>query len=192
MPPPGFALEQALTMRDFGTLRMLLKKGTDPNIPYDGYYPLHTASAFNDKEMVELLLDNGAEINACTWNNETSLELAFMFGRLETVELLLARGADTSVLNAVFILKMCSSDNNYPPLLRMLFSMRPKPPVHDWFHPRTIAILRCPDLWRRLREWVRFRSIALFWLGQAAETQGRAPNGRLFLESLHVVHGLFE
>lgn len=72
---------------------------TDPNQinakePYAGLYPLHYAVSSNRKEMVILLIDKGADINAHSSDGSTSLHVASVFGYKEIVELLIIKDAE--------------------------------------------------------------------------------------------------
>ncbi|CAH1419491.1 unnamed protein product [Lactuca virosa] len=72
-------------------------KGTnDPltNEALDGCSLLHLASQTADCTMVELLLQHGANINACDSKGQTPLHHGIMRGRLAIVKLLLTRGGD--------------------------------------------------------------------------------------------------
>ncbi len=63
------------------------------------FFPLFLACQYNHLEIVKLLLDNGAEIEAKIWDRKTSLHLACEFGHLEIVKLLLDRGANIEAKN---------------------------------------------------------------------------------------------
>ncbi len=65
-----------------------------------GATPLHTAALGGDAEVVKLLLDHGAEINARDQESgATPLSYAASLGRAEVVDLLLTRGADATLKN---------------------------------------------------------------------------------------------
>ena len=97
-------------------VRVLLGAGADPNRGRDasGETPLHHALATNESDrsaLVKLLLDHGADPNARTkpgivsfnfWRDartrgETPLHRAAAFSPAETIELLLAAGADRTI-----------------------------------------------------------------------------------------------
>ena len=63
----------------------------------DGVYlpqaPIHIAISHNDPEMVQILLDNGADINRKDGDKHTPLHLASKFGFLEMAEFLIGRHA---------------------------------------------------------------------------------------------------
>ena len=62
-----------------------------------GETPLQLAARYSHNEIVELLIDNGADVNAKDVNGNTPLHLAALFGRKEVVELLIANGAAVNV-----------------------------------------------------------------------------------------------
>jgi ankyrin repeat protein len=64
-----------------------------------GSTALHWAAGKGRKEIVELLLANGADVNAKNKDGETPLYLAARDGRMDAVELLLTKGADVNAKN---------------------------------------------------------------------------------------------
>ena len=54
---------------------------------------MHRAVTFGQKEIAELLIDKGADVNASS-GGETPLHEAALFGHKEIVELLIGKGAD--------------------------------------------------------------------------------------------------
>jgi uncharacterized protein len=65
--------------------------------PDDTYTSLHVAAAGKSREMVELLLDKGAYVDAKGENGATPLAAATCFGTKDIVALLLQKGADINV-----------------------------------------------------------------------------------------------
>jgi hypothetical protein len=61
-----------------------------------GEMPLHLAAERGYKDIAEVLLDNGAEINAKNLLGRTPLHIAARYGQKAVLELLLVRGADAS------------------------------------------------------------------------------------------------
>lgn len=59
-------------------------------------YPLHAAAGSGNAEVVQMLLDAGAEVNARSQRNNTALHVAAGRGHSEVVALLLAHGADVN------------------------------------------------------------------------------------------------
>jgi hypothetical protein len=64
----------------------------------DGWTPLHSASREGHVDIVELLIQHGADVNKQTNNQETPLHLASASGKLEILQLLVERGADRCAL----------------------------------------------------------------------------------------------
>lgn len=71
---------------------MLLARGAKVN--QSGWSPLHYAATGPAPELVQLLLDRGAEIDASSPNGTTPLMMASQYGSESSVDILLARGAD--------------------------------------------------------------------------------------------------
>ncbi len=82
--------------------KLLIANGADVEaIDKYGYAPLHLA--INHVEVMRVLLDHGAHLNAGDWSGETTLEKAIVRGDKEVVSLLLARGADIDLHMAAYI-----------------------------------------------------------------------------------------
>jgi ankyrin repeat protein len=80
--------------------RLLLASGADVNAiarNATANQPLHAAVAGRRHDLVELLVDRGADVNARDGDGWTPLNLAAHEGVPETVAFLLARGADPSI-----------------------------------------------------------------------------------------------
>lgn len=70
----------------------LLARGAKVQLP--GWSPLHYAASGPSVQAVALLLDRGADVNAGSPNGSTALMMAARYGSEDSVDLLLARGAD--------------------------------------------------------------------------------------------------
>jgi ankyrin repeat protein len=79
-------------------IKLLLESGGDPNAACgkSDYFALERAAMSDRPEVVELLLDNKADINGCDSENETALIKASRLFREKIVLLLLKRKADVS------------------------------------------------------------------------------------------------
>lgn len=75
----------------------LIEKGAEVNHP--GWTPLHYAATFGRNEMVKLLLEHSAYIDAESPNKTTPIMMAARHGHIETVKLLLDEGADARLKN---------------------------------------------------------------------------------------------
>lgn len=82
----------------------LLGKGAAVNRP--GWTPLHYAAASGRNEIVRLLLDRSAYIDAASPNSTTPLMMAARGGHIVTVKLLLDEGADESLKNDAGMMAM--------------------------------------------------------------------------------------
>lgn len=79
--------------------RQLIVRGADVNKP--GWAPLHYAATRGHLEVMRLLLDHYAYIDAASPNGTTPLMMAARYGTLEAVTLLLEAGADPSLKNSL-------------------------------------------------------------------------------------------
>ena len=79
--------------------RKLIERGADVNKP--GWTPLHYAATKGHTEIMTLLLDNYAYIDASSPNGSTPLMMAAMYGTPAAVKLLLEAGADPLIKNGL-------------------------------------------------------------------------------------------
>jgi ankyrin repeat protein len=75
----------------------LIKRGADVNKP--GWAPLHYAATGENVELVRLLLDENAYIDAASPNGTTPLMMAAHYGTDAAVKLLIEAGADSQLKN---------------------------------------------------------------------------------------------
>ncbi|MDB5824365.1 MAG: hypothetical protein JWR21_3069 [Herminiimonas sp.] len=75
----------------------LLNKGAEPNRP--GWTALHYAAAVGNNEIVQILLEAAAYIDAESPNKTTPIMMAARGGHILTVKLLLDEGADATIKN---------------------------------------------------------------------------------------------
>ena len=75
----------------------LIARDADVNKP--NWAPLHYAATSGHLEVIRLLLDSHAYIDAASPNGSTPLMMAAMYGTTEAVKLLLESGADPSLKN---------------------------------------------------------------------------------------------
>ena len=86
-----------------------MDSGIDPNkdpvpvdIPLEGAYPLHLAVVKGNKEIPQMLLDHGAQIDGKAKNKDeaTPLHWAACFGQKDMVSLLINAGAPINILDS--------------------------------------------------------------------------------------------
>ncbi|MCY3740848.1 MAG: CotH kinase family protein [Candidatus Poribacteria bacterium] len=94
-------LPGAVFIGDLAAIKRALTDGADPNVqdPQSGSTMLSIASLMGHTEVVALLLEHGADVNAKSRDGGTPLHAAAFLGRAETVKLLLKKGADTTLRN---------------------------------------------------------------------------------------------
>ncbi len=91
-------LNRAAKLGHLGGVRTCLGAGMDPDKPYNGFYPLHSAALHGKTEVCRQLILNGADVNRRSYrNNQTALLLATMGGYPDTAEELLQHGADPNL-----------------------------------------------------------------------------------------------
>lgn len=77
----------------------LIARDADVNKP--GWAPLHYAATNSHIEIMQLLLDNHAYIDAASPNGSTPLMMAAMYGNASAVKMLLEAGADPTLKNGI-------------------------------------------------------------------------------------------
>ncbi len=82
---------------DVKMCRMLIEKDADVN--KSGWTPLHYAATNGHLDVMRLLLDENAYIDAASPNGTTPLMMAARYGTPEAVKLLLEAGADATLRN---------------------------------------------------------------------------------------------
>ncbi len=117
--PAGMPLLAAAFNGDIASVKMLLKSGEniDERDPKYGSTPLIYAAQAGHTDVVKLLLDNGADINAKTKLGQTALIQASLAGDADIVKLLLDRGAK---LDAEDRGKLLMATLNYSDVIKLL------------------------------------------------------------------------
>lgn len=94
-------IHDAASKGDLVTVKTLLSENPDLANAADekGSAPLHSACYEGHPEVVEFLLEKGADIEALNGRGFTPLQLAVYGGRRDVVELLLEKGADINAEN---------------------------------------------------------------------------------------------
>ena len=90
------ALTNAIVAGDNYDVKIALAVGADPNYS-DGWTPLHYASENGHADIVNVLLENGVEVDATDEYGETPLFRASRNGFIEVLNALLNEGADFNV-----------------------------------------------------------------------------------------------
>jgi uncharacterized protein len=91
-PAGETALMMAALKGDLAGAQGLLEHGARVNQP--GWSPIHYAATGPQPQLVRLLLERGADIDAASPNGTTPLMMAAQYGSEDSVSLLLERGAD--------------------------------------------------------------------------------------------------
>lgn len=91
------ALMMAALKGHLAQAKTLIARGADVNKP--GWAPLHYAATSGHLEIMQLLLDNFAYIDAASPNGTTPLMMAAHYGTADAVKLLLEAGADPRLKN---------------------------------------------------------------------------------------------
>ncbi len=99
--PPNAPVADAAMRGDADAVRSLLREGADVNAPQgDGMTALHWAALQNRADLVDLLTDAGARIEAETRiGGFTPLHVASREGSADAIEALLGAGADPNATN---------------------------------------------------------------------------------------------
>jgi len=93
---PDISIHKAANKGDIETVKQYLDAGMDVNAKYKGRTLLHAAAGRGREVIVELLIDNGANVNVKDALAATPLHEAANIGDNELVELLIAKGADVN------------------------------------------------------------------------------------------------
>ena len=96
--PDGFTLlHLACFFGHVGCVKMLIERGSEVNIAAENesrVHPIHSAAACNSAEIVNLLLEAGAEADAKQHHDYTALMSAAMHNNLDMANALLEAGAN--------------------------------------------------------------------------------------------------
>ena len=98
---PNGALAKALSPANIEAAKQAIADGADVNEKEEwadgmGWTHLYTATVFGHKEIIELLIAAGADVNADEGTGLTPLHSAANHGRKEIAKLLIAAGADVN------------------------------------------------------------------------------------------------
>jgi cytohesin len=95
---PDISIHDAVEEGNIEAVKQHLAAGTDVNVKGGRMVgtPLHYAALEAHKEIIELLIAKGADVNAKDKHGRISLHLAALGGHKEIAELLIAKGADVN------------------------------------------------------------------------------------------------
>jgi uncharacterized protein len=112
--------------------QQLLDRDADVNKP--GWTPLHYAASGGKTEVIQLLLQHFAYIDAASPNGSTPLMLAAMYGSTDTVRVLLQAGADPKLKNALDLtaLDFARKVGHLDAIELIAASMRASEPAGSW------------------------------------------------------------
>ena len=96
------SLHAVVSKGDFAAASQMIAQGSDIEAkdPGTGASVLHYAVMRGNPEILQLLLDRGADINSRTRNGTTPLHTAVLYNRYEVAEKLLGKGADVNAQSA--------------------------------------------------------------------------------------------
>ena len=94
-------LSGSVFIGNLAAVKQALTDGADPDAmdPQSGSTMLSIAALMGHTEIVALLLEHGADVNAKSRDGGTALHAAAFLGRAEATKLLLEKGADTTLRN---------------------------------------------------------------------------------------------
>ena len=100
-PELNAQLLESATAGNANEISRLLRLGADVNAKTKNslWTALHWASRYGHTAVVRLLIQNGANVNAKTFDDWTALHWASKYGHIETVKLLAANGANVNAKN---------------------------------------------------------------------------------------------
>lgn len=104
VPPPN-ALIVAIKRRHIGIIRVLARYGADLKHIENEWSILTIAAKSGNADVVQVLVNMGADVNAATPDKKTALDVAVKRGHADVVRVLLQQGARPDVKN---------SDDQYP------------------------------------------------------------------------------
>ena len=96
-------IHQAADAGDLAKVKAFIQEGIDVNTKAHGSTPLHCAARYGHKEVAELLIAKGADVNAKDTRGRTPIDLAINQGRKEIAKLLLSRSSDVSLHTAAYV-----------------------------------------------------------------------------------------
>ena len=96
-------IHKAADAGDLAKVKAFIQEGIDVNTKVHGRTPLHCAVRYGHKEVAELLIAKGADINAKDTRGRTPIDLAINKGRKEIAKLLASKSGNVSLHTAAYI-----------------------------------------------------------------------------------------
>lgn len=140
---PGIAAD-ARTLQDESPLMIAALRGffdvcekliaRDADINKPGWTPLHYAATGGHIQVLQLLLDQHAYIDAASPNGSTPLMMAAMYGSADSVKMLLEAGADSTLKNDLGLsaLDFATQANRTDSVSLIAASIRTRRPKGTW------------------------------------------------------------
>ena len=143
---------------------------------YAGWSPLHEACGSGNKRIIEILIENNADINLKGSKDSTPLHEAILNNHLDCAKYLLERGADTTIRNshgflAKDFLKNCKNANS---LIKLFESVESKKDVN--VNVVNTELLSEPSLSvakGRGKRALRAKQITVYPTGMSEEEKGK-------------------
>jgi ankyrin repeat protein len=93
---PDISIHNAAGEGNIEAVKQHIAAGTDVDAKTGGETPLHWAARFGQSQVAELLIAEGADVNAKNVVGQTPLHLATGASHKEIIELLIAEGAEVN------------------------------------------------------------------------------------------------
>jgi len=203
----GAPLNQAAGLRDISVARRLLAMGAGlaPREKLSRQTPLHSAAARSTPEMVRMLINAGAPLDARDWDGETPLFQAARLGRHEIVSVLLEAGAAVDIPDELGRTPLVAALTNRPapdggdglddpfvPTRDLLMSLPYARPDLDYDSTNRLLAAVTHDLDTALAEavWGGWQETARVLVSRGALGQARTRDGRAALAGVFHYPGL--
>jgi ankyrin repeat protein len=99
----GSTIHQAADAGDLTKVKAFIQEGIDVNTNVHGCTPLHCAARYGHKEVAELLIAKGADVNAKDTRGQKPIDVAINKRQIEIAKLLASKSGDVSLHVAAYI-----------------------------------------------------------------------------------------